>query len=319
MIVVLHSSCAAFCTTGIKPLFTIINTICDSAVPLYFLLSAYLFYRNVDNDSLLSKMKKRVRTLVIPYLLWGILMYIYYCFIAKIPGIGTFFSSSFDFSVSSLPMNILLASCSQVMWFVRCLIIYVIFAPIILLLLKRKYVIIVAIALLLVLNLAFSFGYSSPLFWAPLYLIGAFLGKFYNRQIEEERFLNRISPRILIIMIIIWFAIVIIASWQGEYSKIYYCYRNMTPFFVYMISCYVPVLYRRPIRFSNYSFWVFCTHLQILQIVRKIGMVVLGKTSFALIVVFGITILATLVISISCGMLVKKILPRVYSVLTGKR
>lgn len=46
------------------------------AVPLFFLFSGYLFFRGaeqVDALSLVHKLKRRVRTLLIPYLLWNLL------------------------------------------------------------------------------------------------------------------------------------------------------------------------------------------------------------------------------------------------------
>ena len=43
------------------------------AVPGFFLVSAYLFYRNFTMDRLLSKWKSRIFSVALPYVLWNLL------------------------------------------------------------------------------------------------------------------------------------------------------------------------------------------------------------------------------------------------------
>lgn len=54
------------------------NVICQIAVPVFFVISGYLFFRNLyvwSWDGYMGKIKSRTRTLVVPYLLWNILAY----------------------------------------------------------------------------------------------------------------------------------------------------------------------------------------------------------------------------------------------------
>ena len=56
--------------------------ICRIAVPSFFLISGYLFFKNLerwDKDVWLGKMKRRVHTLLSPYLLWNLLGIAYLC------------------------------------------------------------------------------------------------------------------------------------------------------------------------------------------------------------------------------------------------
>ena len=57
-------------------LYFIQEAICRSAVPVFFIISGYLFFHNISEfkkDVYLSKVKSRIRTLLIPYLLWNLL------------------------------------------------------------------------------------------------------------------------------------------------------------------------------------------------------------------------------------------------------
>lgn len=49
-------------------------------VPLFFIISSYLFFQNFDGSiqSYLIKFKKRVTSLIFPYILWNLLAFLFY-------------------------------------------------------------------------------------------------------------------------------------------------------------------------------------------------------------------------------------------------
>ena len=56
--------------------------ICRVAVPAFFLISGYLFFLNLekwDKDVWIGKMKRRVHTLLIPYIIWNLVGIAYTC------------------------------------------------------------------------------------------------------------------------------------------------------------------------------------------------------------------------------------------------
>lgn len=57
------------------------------AVPGFFMISAYLFYRNFSWEKLEIKWKARFRSLVIPYFLWNGCYYLGYVLASRIPGL----------------------------------------------------------------------------------------------------------------------------------------------------------------------------------------------------------------------------------------
>lgn len=54
------------------------NGLGQIAVPGFFIVSAYLFYRNFSMDKLYNKWKSRLKTVAVPYLLWNFLYYMGY-------------------------------------------------------------------------------------------------------------------------------------------------------------------------------------------------------------------------------------------------
>lgn len=79
--------------------------ICQIAVPMFFILSGYLFFYNVSSFSwevYKKKMHRRVHSLLIPYLFWNSLIILFYFFIQSFfPGL----TSGINKFVSSYTLN----------------------------------------------------------------------------------------------------------------------------------------------------------------------------------------------------------------------
>ena len=126
------------------------NIVCESAVPLFFFLSGYLFF-NTDSFSFgtyKDKIKKRLSTLLIPYLVWNIITILVYFVVQSF--FINFVSSqnkmicNYDFidyldafwSGSCKPLWGGTPICPQ-LWFLRDLIVLVLISPILFYLLKK--------------------------------------------------------------------------------------------------------------------------------------------------------------------------------------
>lgn len=63
-----------------------------NAVPLFFFVSGFLFFLNKEN--IWNKWNKRIKTLLLPYLIWCTLYFIYLFFMQRVLGLEPFFSGS---------------------------------------------------------------------------------------------------------------------------------------------------------------------------------------------------------------------------------
>lgn len=119
---------------------------CNIFLPLFLILSGYLFYANItepNRETWIRKFKSRFKSLLIPYIVWNIVFLVVMITLQMIPVtsvwvnsdiISKYFSGSFYYSVwliFSNPINFPL-------WFISHLIIIVVFTPLIWFLLNSK-------------------------------------------------------------------------------------------------------------------------------------------------------------------------------------
>ena len=159
------------------------NSITRFAVPMFFLMSGITFFKGYNNKKYPSKIKARLFTLVIPYLLWNTIWTLWeiftsYSFIAK-------FSENnvpYPLTLISILKGIFFYGCNAPFWFVFDLIIFSFAAPLVFLVIKNKYVGIISV---ICLSVASLFGIHLPMavFYYPMaivfYLTGAIIGYHY--------------------------------------------------------------------------------------------------------------------------------------------
>lgn len=113
-------------------------------VPFYFFISSYLFYKGIEKLSLvryIEKLKRRIYTLLIPYLLWNLLGLL--CFLLKLtPALSGYFPqySVVDlnlwntikgfWSLQLINQNLSPYPYDFVLWFIRDLMVFNILSPI---------------------------------------------------------------------------------------------------------------------------------------------------------------------------------------------
>ena len=95
------------------------------AVPMFFILSGIAFYRDYSNSKYLSKLKSRIFTLLIPYLVWNTL-----CMIFEIVCSYSFISEyyvgrvKFELTFSNILAGIFLCKCTP-FWFIFNLMVFI--------------------------------------------------------------------------------------------------------------------------------------------------------------------------------------------------
>ena len=292
------------------------------AVPMFFMLSGISFFKDYHNKKYAAKMKSRVFTLVIPYLLWNTVWMLWeiftsYSFVAKISAAD----APYPLTLMGILKGIFFYGCNIPFWFIFDLIIFSAAAPLVFLLIKNKYVGIISV---LGLSAASLIGIHLPssVFYYPMaivfYLIGAIIGyHFFDvaarksskpMQIASLLFLSayilakNIAPQEVHIdnylLQVIVYTLAAFSLW------------NIADMFIERIK--PRALYRR-------SFAVYAMHLQVAIVILKVFSLCLPQSEWLAIPKFILMVFFTLVIIQFVCAFLERFAPKMNAILMGNR
>lgn len=128
--------------TGDLPMFYYVSNLFSQvlarvAVPLFFFISGFLFFYKVENFNTpvyLSKLRKRFKTLLIPYLFWNLLFVGLYILVNHLPYVNQFFAGKEHNMVDVLigavdEKGTMTYPLAYQFWFIRDLIVCVVLSP----------------------------------------------------------------------------------------------------------------------------------------------------------------------------------------------
>lgn len=295
------------------------------AVPLFFLISGFLFFLNLKGtkDEFLAKFKKRAKSLVVPYLFWSsIWILIYFCF-QYFPQTQAFFTgkSVRNFSIAEFLNTLFVNPIPFQLWFLRDLIILVILSPLLYILIKNfkhlpflflllgwylnvNYYFIVNEALLfftagatisLVKNKILEFNFSSKyalfiFLWLAIALLNSILDYMVFENVEVKNMLHKTG--ILVGIPAIWILYDFLKKKNVESDKISEIY--------------------------SFSFFIFAFHLPLITFVKKI-LFRFGNSELISFSIYLIAPIIVILISIFIGYLLKKFTCPFYEIITGGR
>lgn len=300
------------------------------AVPLFYMVSGYLFFLKVPEEmaSIYGKMKKRVRTLVVPYIIGCLFFVGFGVLMTVLPGVSKYMNSSvmplFTKPVGEILRCIFYDAgngypCAFQLWFLRDLILIVATSPLWFMCLKHlKWGFVAVVFVLTYLDVPHVPFYS--LFWFVLggqltkvriesigkngiktvdllalclFLVLSIVELFYSEMIDWS------SLRIPIILL------GIIGAW-GLYDAVVGKDFNLSKHRWLVTAC-------------HFTFFIYIFHEPTLNIVRKLIVVVLGKNELGYLTSYLISPWIFTVCAVFIGLLFRKYLPKVYNVCTGGR
>lgn len=289
----------------------------ECAVPVFFFISAFLFYRTFDGTwgKYKEKMRRRVRSLFIPYILFCTLGYIK----ALMFNGGIENGNFYDYIVSIWESN------TMPLWFIRELMALSILAPFCWRLIKCPWLAFILCSLIFVLIAFGIVPYRSFVYWIPVYLLGASCNRpIWNKVIFLMQ--NHIVKVISIIIIVAY----VISAWYlpNGISKeqmtwlqngIFAIFRYFTPVVFICVMWWMIVGRVKGRSFMQYSFFVYCLHAPVIALVRLIYEKLhlnsmLPETMKYLIIVFFVYFICVLV-----AMILQKHSPSVWKILNGGR
>ena len=284
------------------------NTLKRIAVPFFFLISGFLLFRNFSMSRLLEKYHSRVKSLLLPYLIWGTAYFLFRVGITQL--LFRFHlvnTEPISFSAALWLQDLLKNVQSYHLWFLRNLILFVLVTPLIYLLMRnfRGFPSGLLVLVLLYVNQAVRL---IPLpNGLEIYCFGALIGINYkDLALRRSRLLTLIGSLLLLFMFATAF------RWYQPW---------MCPL-LFLALWFALDLFSFPSAYPwwmRISFFTYVSHLFVLESLEKIVLIVFGKKPLAALLDFLFMPIVVFILLVLIAALLRKWFPRLWLVLTGSR
>ncbi len=312
LIVVLHANLIELSTGTsrfVQSLFT--EELTRVAVPLFFLISGYLYFINCDGSKVffLKKMRRRVRSLVIPYLLLTIL-----------GGVVLFFTKKGDSLFSLIIDSILIyPRVFYQLWFVHDLIIMSFLSPLFYWFLKKIPYLWILVCLVWLTGHYWSLlnivNYESLFFWGMGGLIA-----FHFPILAEYQSVNR--KGLVTSILIIWLFISFFIAYNG---RPFYIHGINLLMGIYVIWGGYDIIFPlvdhnlSNINLTKYTFFLYLFHEPILTGYKKSLLTMLELNQLTSMIIYVVSPILTLCTILLVGQFAKRHTPIIYYIFTGNR
>lgn len=307
------------------------NIVTSVCVPFYFLISSFLFFRNVDKFNFFtykSKLKRRLKSLLIPYLLWNIIG-MAAMLIKMLPALREYFPQYTVIDLTSLNLlkgfwSFSLINCSLVpypydfvLWFIRDLMVLNLLSPVFYLVAKKmKYWGFLILLSLLVLNDIDLINVDVNLKEIFFYYIGVLIG---CKAIDINRFIQYGK---YCIIPMVFFAFCSQFNRMSTYGNlillayIIFCIPSLT----FMVSWFMKHGLVIPNYFLRSGFFVYAIHGLYCTVSIKILIALIHPdTPETYLLVYILDFTSVLVVSSLVFLIMRNICPKVTSLLCGGR
>lgn len=281
----------------------LIVKIASLAVPCFFVMSGYLLFHNIETlsfDIYISKIRKRIKTLVVPYIIWNILAVIYLYITQNIE--------------PKTWQSVFLAPANFPLWFMRDLIVMIFLFPLFYWVIKLLggYAIFILGALYLG-NIIFHVGicYFSSIFF---FAVGCYWG---NKQILPIR-AKSLSIYLLVYLACLGIDFILYGSKLGQYWNRLYLIVGV---FIVFSVCY-NIMLKQTIKIipflSSASFFIYLAHKLGFTYISKIIFTFLPPDYYVRTLQFLIAPCITVILCLGVYYLIKKNIPKLLFITGGK-
>ncbi len=296
----------------------------NTCVPTFFAVSGYLFFRNFRIHQLKGKLYRRIKSLLIPYLIWNI-MYVAFMIVMSYLNL-----TSCKIDISNILELVLNAECSP-LWFVRYLMLFALIAPFTYIIFHNRIIGCIAIIAILALN---YYNYISGILGTHInvnannlamfnyqdayYALGAYCALNFSQIVEtvNKRWMLTGLISILLLICVYWFYL----NNNGNMAS-FHLFR-----FLWIPALWFAIDYLSAIKtrvWMKYAFFIYCSHMFLIYsfqgVIEKVYAYVGSlKPLFACIeyILMGIIVAFLL---INAAELLKKNLSPLFKLISGSR
>ena len=184
-----HSRLPFFPPATAAPVFLLTmqytNRMMEVIVPCFFFISGYLFFRTYTPSDYLEKLRTRLKSLLLPYLLWNAVFALaWYVALHLVP---SFISDRFPFDGIADVLTGIVSCQYTVLWYVGVIFVYALVAPLLWLMVRSRRLFPLCLLVSCVVCVAFRHPFCSPILWLPLYLSGGYAGVHHKDFMFREQ------------------------------------------------------------------------------------------------------------------------------------
>lgn len=287
----------------------------QAAVPGFFMISAYLFYRNFSWGKLVPKWTSRIRSVLVPFIVWNFIYYLGYVIGSRLPWMTDVVGKGvIPFTLPAAVDAVINYTYNYVFWYLYQLILLILLAPVLYGVLRHKALGIVFQAVIWILLAA---GVNLPelnLDALAYYSLAAFLAIHGSGSVEAAWNWRRgIAGGVMLI---------------GSVAAFRYGLRVAEPVF-FVLSRVLAVaglwslipegLLSDPKRFMDSNFFLYATHFAFVRFINKAGTEVLPAVPVVPVVLYLVMPMLVLGISSAIGCVLRRWAPWVWELLNGGR
>ncbi|MCD8223253.1 MAG: acyltransferase [Clostridiales bacterium] len=294
------------------------------AVPGFFMISGYLFFRNFSWERLPEKWKRRVGSVLLPYLLWNLIYYIGYAAGSRVPGVRDVIGKGvIPFSLADAVDAVIHYTYNYVFWYLFQLILLILLAPVLWLFLRCMAGRILLLAVLWVLACS---DVRLPLVNVDALIYYASAGALAVARpgwVEENGGSDKNFRVCADNRIRLGFVLLIVAAFSYACGMRIYkpvCFIICRLLAVAGVWLLVPAAFLPDTPFfARYNFFLYATHFAFVRFFNKAGAMILPAVSAVPLVLFLMMPFLALAASLVAGAVLRRGVPVVWKVLNGGR
>lgn len=340
-VVFIHNYSAAITVGGVEigatddlPVFYYVSNLFSQvlarvAVPLFFFISGFLFFYKIETFNTtvwLSKLNKRFKTLLIPYLFWNLLVVGLYFLINHLPYVNQFFAGKehnmFDVLIGAVDdKGTMTYPLAYQFWFIRDLIVCVVLSPLLYWIVTKTHHIGV-----ILLGIGWFVGYKIPYIGMRgfsttalfFFSLGAWFSCYRKDLIAIVRNLKYIA------VIYPALAIADLLTKEQPYND----YIHNAGILAGIEFCFLLVAYliennriKTVPLLSSASFFIFAIHEPWLlsQLKKIVFMTVHPKSDFVVTLLYFAVVIFVVAIAVGLYYIIKRLMPSFTALITGGR
>lgn len=291
------------------------DRIAQIAVPGFFMISGYLFYRDFTWEKLRGKWNRRIRSVLVPYILWNFLYYLGYVIGSRLPWVDEVVGKGvIPFHLNAMVDAVINYTYNYVFWYLFQLILLILLAPVLYPVLRcawSRIVFLLVLGAILIWDVRLPLVNADALMYYSVAAAAALSPK--TRAVVERMGAGTIAAIALILAAAMSYYLGLVHALPAGFVLCRLL--AVTGFWLLVPARKLP-----PVReFMKHNFFLYATHFALVRFINKAGVELLAVTPAVPLVLFLAMPALALGASTVAGKILRRVSPAAWMLLNGGR